>query len=533
MLNFLAILIKNFENMFKSKFVIGVAILGPVALAALLSFGVIGTGVSNVEASFFSEEKSQLKDVLREGLIQSSFIVHDSETKENCIQEVINGVTNVCVILEEDERGMPLPENLADKNINNFRKSLGVEIFVDFSKQRVVWGIINRVQGVIDGFSEKIQEEVINEISSKFDTSLEKIESLEYGINLVQGELSLSRDAVELASSDLEEFQSESTENLETVRENLQTIISALPVGSAAHQSAIASLVAVNNVLTSINGVTSSSLGLIKNNLDNIYTNLGSARERLSEARSEIISLRDTLSDNGNFNLNKFIEPIPLSYSSISDEVQAEGANNLNLVDYLLPSLISFFIVFSSLMFGSSLVIKERSSNAHIRNYLSKTSGFSFVLGNLIYLILAVLFQAVILLAFAKFSINPSISDNWIPLLIYLFFGIAIFSTLGMILGYLFNTRDTVVLSAVCISLIFIIFSPLINPIETMPSVLRDIFAKSPAVIVEQGVSRILFFDKGIIGSYQPLVTLAAMLIVLFFISIILHKASKERLVKE
>ena len=238
------------------------------------------------------------------------------------------------------------------------------------------------------------------------------------------------------------------------------------------------------------------------------------------------------LSDKGNFNLNKFIDPIPLSYSSITEETLSNSSDNLNLVDYILPSLISFFVVFSSLMFSSSLIIKERSSNAHIRNYLSKSSGVSFVLGNLIFLIITILFQVFILLLFAKFSINQSISENWFPLTLFIGLGVSIFSSLGMVLGYIFNTRDTVILSAVCISLIFIIFSPLVNPIETMPELLKEVFSKSPAVIVEQEVSRVLFFDSGIQGAYNILL-LSIMFLILFVSSVILHNISKERLIKE
>jgi len=531
MLNFLTIIIKNFQNLLKSRFVIGLAILGPLALVSLLSFGVIGTGLSNIDASFYSSEEGDFREVFLESLYKSSFLIVETNSKEECVNQVLNGKTNVCIILKEDPNGIPLPNRIGDRDIDNFKKSLGVEIQVDLSKQRVVWGIINRVQLVVDGFSEIIQQEIIDEISLKFESSLIQINTLESNIKYVGNQIDDNRKEIGDIKDNLNNFKTQSSSYLDVIQNNLNQIRVFLPPNNQQITQIDESLLNLKKLIDSTNS-RSSSIALVEDSINQISVSLGLVKDKVAITKGNIISIKELLSDKGNFNLNKFIDPIPLSYSSITEETLSNSSDNLNLVDYILPSLISFFVVFSSLMFSSSLIIKERSSNAHIRNYLSKSSGVSFVLGNLIFLIITILFQVFILLLFAKFSINQSISENWFPLTLFIGLGVSIFSSLGMVLGYIFNTRDTVILSAVCISLIFIIFSPLVNPIETMPELLKEVFSKSPAVIVEQEVSRVLFFDSGIQGAYNILL-LSIMFLILFVSSVILHNISKERLIKE
>ncbi|MBM3231969.1 hypothetical protein FJZ21_01165 [Candidatus Pacearchaeota archaeon] len=537
MFSFFSILIKNLHNMFKSKFVISLIVLGPLVLVSLFSFGIIGTGISNIEASFYSEDDGDYRSLFITALESNSFIIAYTDNRGECVQQVLNGNTNVCIILKNDPNGIPLPENINDRNIRNFRKSYGVEVQVDFSKQRVVWGIINKVQAVVDGFSKEIQRIAIEEVTSKFDSSLSQLETLEDNIDFMKSRVDGSKSQIAVTSQEINSFRTNSLNQLNVISNNLNLIS---PSAMAVYPNQVNE---INSALTNLNNALSSNLGTnslasIESNIDLVSNNIDLIRSRIVSTKDEVEEIKDTISDKGSLSINKFVEPIPLSYSSVTDEAanlydkNLERSNPLNLVDYLLPSLLSFFIVFTSLMFGSSLVIKERSSNAHIRNYLSKTSSTSFVLGNLSYLIIIIMLQVVILLIFANFFINSSISQNWFSILIYISLGVTVFSILGMVIGYSFNNRDTVILSAVCISLIFIIFSPLINPIETMPETLRTIFSKSPAVIVEQGVSKSLFFNKGI-QSIWDIILLPIMAIVLFITSIMLHKFSKERLIKE
>ena len=534
MISFLTIFLKNLQIMLKSKFSIGVVVIAPLALTALFSFGILGSGLSNIEASFYSTESGELPLIFLESLRSNSFIVEETSSNEECIGLVKQGRTNVCIVLKEDINGLPLPNKINDRDIRNFKRGFGVEMQVDFSKQRIVWGIINSVQIVVGGLSDKIQQEVIKEVSSKFDSSLVQIDTLKNNVDYLELRVKDSKDHLTNINNNLGRFKSQSLNTIDNILITVDQLSSLVPFG--ANNSQISSITSsLLNLRAQINStnIDPTSIYAIQNEISQVYETLGLVKTKISIVQNELIFLRNSLSDTGSFNLNKFIEPIPLSYVSVNDQDVASNSNNLNLVDYLLPSFISFFIVFISMMLSSSLVIKERSSNSHIRNYLSRTSGFNFVFGNLIYLLFVILIQVGILLVFADLSVNSLVSDNWESLTVYLALGIAIFSALGMVIGYILNSRDTVTLTAVCVSLVFILFSPLINPLETMPQILREVFSKSPAVIVESGVSKAIIFNTGINGTYISIIFLSSVLLVLFILCLILHVFNKERIVKE
>lgn len=530
MFEFLKIFLKNIRIIIKSKFSLLLILIGPLALISLFSFGVIGTGLSSVEASFFSEETGEIRNVFLGVLGANSFIVEETSTFSDCLKLVRTGNTNVCIVLSENPEGLPLPKDLSTKNLKNFKnlnEGLGVEIYVDFSKQRIVWGIINKVQVVVEIMSDRIQQEIINDISTRFDSSINQIALLKTNIQSLKDQVQISQSRIGSVILNLQNFKTQATATIDSISASVST----LPL-SPQLTSILASLSLLRSQINS-DTLDTNSLSLVQNGIDQLQQNMIQIDGAVGLIQVEMSNLRNSFSDNGALNANKFIEPIPLSYSSIEDDEIENKTGALNLVDYILPSIISFFLVFTSLTLGSSLVIKERSSNSHIRNYLSKTYKIHFVAGNLIYLMFLILTQVAIILIFSNYFINTLVSDNWESLLLYLSFGVCVFTTLGMCLGYIFNSRDSTILSAVCVSLIFIIFSPLINPIETMPEILRQIFSKSPALIIESGVSKAILFNQGVNGNYAPLIQLCIFSFILIVLCLILHKISRERLVKE
>ena len=538
MFQFFKIFLKNLRITLKSKFSLILILIGPLALISFFSFGIVGSGISTIDASFYSEETGQIRSGFIEILKSNSFIITETTTREECIDQVREGKTNICITLDENEEGLPLPRDLSSKNIKDLETGKGINLYVDFSKQRIVWGIINKVQIVVDLMSDRIQQEIITELSRKFDSSLNQINVLKSNIELLKNQVSTSQDRITQVMTNLDNFKAISTSTIDSVIASLNSISVSFP-GLVIPQvtSAITSL---NNLKLQISSnsldsksLDSNSLTLVQDGINQFKQNLDLIDGHTSIIQNEISVLKDSFSENGKLNANKFVEPIPLSYSSVEDEDLQKRTGDLNLVDYLLPSIISFFLVFTSITLGSTLVIKERSSNAYIRNYLSKTSKIQFIIGNLLYLIVLILAQITIILIFSNYIINPLVSDNWESLAIYLVLGISVFSTLGMCLGYLFNSRDSVILAAVCISLIFIIFSPLINPIETMPPILREIFSKSPAILVENGVSKAILFNKGINGEFIPILQLSGIFIMGFLICLMFHYLSREKIVKE
>ena len=69
-----------------------------------------------------------------------------------------------------------------------------------------------------------------------------------------------------------------------------------------------------------------------------------------------------------------------------------------------------------------------------------------------------------------------------------------------MLLGYIFNTKQTVTLATISAAMIMLFFSNTILPLETLSSYTRNIVQYNPFIIGETMLKKILLFGSGIAG---------------------------------
>jgi len=90
------------------------------------------------------------------------------------------------------------------------------------------------------------------------------------------------------------------------------------------------------------------------------------------------------------------------------------------------------------------------------------------------------------------------------------------FIFLGMLIGYLFNTKQTVTLAAISTGIVLLFFSNTILPLETLSKSSRAIVSYNPFVIGEGLLKKILLFSLNITGVVEPLVILGIFCAILF-----------------
>ncbi len=253
-----------------------------------------------------------------------------------------------------------------------------------------------------------------------------------------------------------------------------------------------------STLTTTINNLNSSNekLNNIEENqassseISNIENNIQNTKSSVTILKQEINKLKEVDAD-------RLTDPIILSYYSASDD-QSEGSVNKRLesLDYLFPSFLIFFLLFDSLIFSTLVTIKERTSNSYIRNVTSKNNGLTFIIGNILTALFLITIQTVIILLVASFFLNLDILSNVYSLIPIILISILIFSLIGAILGYLFNSYETAIISAISISLLFFIFSSIISPVETLPGILSEVIKLSPLTLLETKLRIILVFDS-------------------------------------
>jgi hypothetical protein len=97
-----------------------------------------------------------------------------------------------------------------------------------------------------------------------------------------------------------------------------------------------------------------------------------------------------------------------------------------------------------------------------------------------------------------------------------------------MAIGYIFNSQDGAVIASVSLSLLFLIFLPIITAPETLPDVFSQIISMMPFVILESKLRMASIFNIFSIPSINEIVSLAGSFIIsIFLIFYFYHKKKR------
>ncbi|MCF7866783.1 ABC transporter permease, partial [Candidatus Woesearchaeota archaeon] len=197
---------------------------------------------------------------------------------------------------------------------------------------------------------------------------------------------------------------------------------------------------------------------------------------------------------------NTVIKPIKTSIKSLT-------AKKINTLEMLFPAIIIMVILFEGILLGNSLIMREKKSRAFFRNQILPISDFMFSIGTYITTIILTLIQVTIVIIIGLLIFKVNIIFQFFPLLTLIILSILIFSSIGMLIGYLTNSDETAILIAVILAIILMIFSNLVIPLETMQQTIGTIAQFTPFNISEQILRRSMIFGASLISS--PIHTIA------------------------
>lgn len=535
--NTASIIKKNILTLLHSKLSAIILFLGPFALILLLWITLGGSALRDVPLGYIPADDSAISSgqmvdfdqLVSSALAKHSFSISLYGDKYSCFEDVKSGRISGCLVASKEELIVPaVSGNLP----NTYQKSMGykTEAYLDFSKQRVVWGVIANLNNALADASKQLQSTAFSDFSQAGDSSLKAIEiSIE--------ELGNLENALSLIESNLTSIQNKMVYNQAVLESALLSLnYSIADLERYFNQTGLPlpyAFYAVNNSYTYASSLAGNGSGyaLLNRELSQIIISVRSTRNEIASLRSNLTDTLNQIRGLQNTDVYKLVNPIDSSYFSISGQQVLNGkiSDNLNFLDYIFPSFFAFFSLFVSLIFSTLLVTKERISKSASRNALSNTSSFSYVLGNFLSILIILLFQTAIILATAYLTIDSLSYNNLVALFFASIFSISIFGSIGLCLGYLFNSEETAILASISFSLIFLLLSPLINPVETMPFLLRLLVQLSPIYLTESMFNRIVIFDAPFDSFYWEIFALSFFSIALLLIGVLLHRITRYR----
>jgi ABC-type multidrug transport system permease subunit len=509
---------RNLQIYSNSKLSSLIFILGPLLLIFIVGASLQDTSLKNINAGIYPPEDDWFTTGFKQSLREKSFNLKEEKSLEECKGNVINGNTHVCIHLEQVFGVEMLPSGKSYESYN-------VNLYVDFSKPRVVWNIIGNIQEVVEQESDQRRSVLINDLKDDLGSLNTELTSGRSGLNtLIYRVDQLERDLNNIQNSDvvIQNKVEEIKGGIIAIRDNL------IPIQSQLDNNQEIGIIL--GILDKVEGdLETIEANTNQGDTQNILTNVKDIRNRLSSLQNSLNNLENNLDQIENVNVDRLSNPITLTYKSASDEQEGSIEKKPGFLDYLFPSFLIFFILFGSIIFATIVVIKERSSRAYIRNITSKNKGFVFLIGNFLTCIALISLQISIIVIVSKFFLNINPFTNLISLISILLISISIFILIGIALGYIFNSYESAIIASISIALLFFIFSSIVTPSEILPKTIYKIINLSPLTLLETKLRLNLIFNIPLKIFFSEFISILSVLIISIILISIFYKRSKEK----
>jgi ABC-type multidrug transport system permease subunit len=549
---------KNLKLLMRSKTSMFVVIFGPLLIMLLVGFAFNNPSVSKLNIGYYTPEKTNLTVSFIDALTSNNnFIVTEYPSEELCKSMIEQGKAHICIVF---------PTNFQVTNT----QSNEVVFFVDQSRANFVYAVIDTVSSKIDITSNQLSFQMTNDLLSTLantkksnNDNIQKIITLKDSVN----DLSTKLDAVKskLANIDLKAEQVDTGEALDDITsiqssvttlknkgfdavstgqdiadegtfsndtlldgyivdlEDLQKSINSTSNATLKKISDLSELMdSVNSQVDVLNlklknaeSATTGSSADIKStqtNMATLKTDLDALKTSIETINSQINALRVTSAES-------IVNPITTTVTPISSK-----SSNLNFV---FPYLVILIIVFISIMLSSTIIIIEKTSKAYFRNFTTPTKDFTFISSVFLTSFLVVIVQLVFVLLLAYYFLNTTILSSVLLALLALFASIVLFTFIGMIIGYLFNSQEAVTMASISIGSVFLFLSNLILPLETMSPTIQDLARYNPYVIASELLKKITLFGSEWKVLSSDFVLIGIYVVVTFVLVLIIQKMSK------
>ena len=505
------IMLKNYKILIRSKVSALIFFFGPLFIIFLVSLGFNTSTLYGINVAAYSESYSALSETLISNLSESQFNLLKTNSEQECIDNVKFNDFQPCIIFPKN---MAL-DNSASNNLGIYvdesRINLGSQITdkiaskVGIQSDQLSAGIITQILGAIDNINkeaanQKNQVTALNANNAQAVSQLGSVSNSLGGIDLTAGALDLTAAYAELEAVRDEENLTDS--DVSGIKAGLDDAVKQYQVVATK----------LSNAKNSVSSVKSST--------DSLKDAIGTDTNTIKLLSDSVGSVQGSISSLKITNVESIVSPIKTTIKPLTLK--------RSYFLFTFPTLLMILIMFVSILMSAVSVVREKKSNAYFRNFITPTNDWLFLIGQYLTDISIILVQILIILGVASLTVTG------LSLKSYLFAGIVllvlatIFIFIGITIGYLFGTEESATLAAASMSLIFLLFSNTILPLEALSGVLRKIVTYNPFVLGESILKRLILFDSDFTVIYQLIYVLLGFIIFTFLLAAVSRIATKR-----
>ena len=483
---------KNLKMFFRSRVSATAIILVPLLIIMFAGFSFNSSGLSNVQVGVYSESYSEFTNSVISDFESGGFNSNRYSSLESCIESIKLAESQICVIFPKD-----LSSDVSTEEI---------VFYVDYSRVNLANNLINEIQKSVliktSDVGENIAQELIDSLENiklSLPDSKTKIDEAIFTTGNIKdsnSELVFPTADISAIILDLEDIKDDIVEEENgSVKDDIADVIVILKTVEAKGLGLSSSLVDISKEQDKI----IYSLDSASNNLNNIIVSLNSYE---SVAANDVVS------------------PIKTKIEAISSD-----SNNS---DYIVPIMLSLIALFGAILLSSTFVLKEKKTKAFFRNFMAPTRNISFILSTYLTCLIIIFIQFVLIFVGAKYFLDMNVLSILAPLAAVLTVAFSTFIVIGMFVGYLFRSDETVIFSSMILATLLMCFSNIILPLENISIGIVKFLKFNPLVVVNLALKKVILFNLGFSAIYEELIILGIFFVVFFILNCIFRKMTRR-----
>lgn len=520
----LTILFKNIKVLFRSKSSALIVLLAPLLIVMIIGFGFSDANQSTISVGIFNAEESELSSKLIDNLNTSENKLIFYQDEEQCVQSIKDGATVTCVIF-------PKGLSLDDESINE------ITFHVDESRLNLVYKIISTLNANIDVGNTEVTEEITTRLLEILKKTSDEVDAST--ISLVSIKKSVG-DLITSTESARAKLSSMSIPEITVSMSSYITSLNKINIDFLSLRTDARDVLAEGYDL--IDYLNSSDTNELESELDdlnvsynktsNLSAKLTELRSALSNASKEIDSAKTKLKSSKSaqaavlsiiesskktlVSTEKTIENVKSRQEDIAGNVASFKITNPELIakpiktkiesvttkntkiTYSFPYLLMLVVLFVGTMLSSTLVMLDKKSKAYFRNFTIPLNNLFLIFMTYLTTILILIIQVAIIVCVVKFGLDAPVLNNIAVSALVIFAGMSVFALLGIVIGNLFSTFESITMTTIAIGSIFIFVSNLVLPLETLSPQIQQIARYNPYVITSEAIRKVMLFNTGL-----------------------------------
>jgi ABC-type multidrug transport system permease subunit len=570
--NLLVLVQKNLKLLVRAKASALVVILGPLLIIFLAGLAFDNTNLYAVRIGTHSPSYNDLSNSFIDKLAEKQFKITRYPTEELCTQGIRRGEIHTCIMFAQDFA--------IGKNGSN-----EIRFAVDYSQINLVWTILNVMTTSISARSSELSRNLTAVLLHTIDFTKKAVadrkqnlvalttENDEIGQRLgnVQAELmelELGLDPGEFGITNLssssrivKQWVDNSLNLGKQSLDQAQHFINAVgdlvknsPAGSSigtgvttSLQSSVLEIANLKDKLSKTEDIVGEQYAELNSLIEHIAGRITQTKSQIDLAESakvftlDEINVINTLLDQALLNIltlqkslneiEKMINAIQITDpQAIVQPVQTSivpVVAEQSYLNYLFPTLIALVLLFTALLLAPTLILFERNSPAYFRNFMTPTSDLVFMGSVFVTTALLQVVQLIVIFAIAGIFFTQILNAFYYTAIV-LALMIMLYTCLGMVVGYLFNSEETAMLAAISLGSLFLFISDIIIPIESMPAVIMKFASFNPLVIGSDLLRRTILFNASIGEIWTKMLLFAAMAVLGVCLVLVVYYGMKK-----